>query len=287
VPFLFWLPNLFGQALGPHGGAVSWIPKPTPRFVYDCLAGVYSTPKLAKPLLVGGALASLWLVRERRRVIAVLLIILAGQPALLLVGSLIQPMLLVRTLLWPTALFFVLLALGIARLRARALQLGAIGALTALQLYQHLPEFTSPDTPEIMAAAARAIEERATPQDVVVAIPDSLHIDLIYAWRGNAARGIPRYFGSYGDEHDQIAPWLRGQEIARADLLGIARDRSRSGGAVWLVTEAQPLFPIPADQTPAPLIERLQREGWTLLTSQHDNIIVTRISCGDASCMGP
>lgn len=280
LPFLLWLPILQRQALG-DPGAVSWIPPMSFDAAYSQLLGVYAVPHVAKPLVYGLALWTAWsLVRTRPRVGALLLVVLVGQPLLLAAASLVHPAFLVRSLLWPTALFPVLLALGVCRLRPAGVQAVVVAALVAAQLASARELYSARYQLSPSDLAARRVEAEAGPGDVVFILPAPAAWEWDYSVRNSPIRDLPSYATQYGDAAEPLQLWAPAEVVERGRLRELAR---RTAGAVWLVTESRPLLPIPREDGIEPTLDALQAEGFTVRSTDLGEVVIARISTRSGS----
>ena len=281
LPFLLWLPILQQQALSHAGTAISWIPPLSFDAVYSQVLGVYEVSRFAKPLVYGFALWSAWsLVRTRPRVGALLLVVLVGQPLLLAAASLVHPVFLVRSLVWPTALFPVLLALGVGRLRPARVQAVAVVALVAIQLVSARQLYSARYGLSPVDQAARRVEAEAGPDDVVFLLPAPAAWEWDYSVRNSPIRALPRYAAQYGDAVEPLQPWAPAEIVARGRLRELAR---RDVGAVWLVSESAPLLPIPREDGLEPVLDALRAEGCTVRSTDVGELVVARISARPGS----
>jgi 4-amino-4-deoxy-L-arabinose transferase-like glycosyltransferase len=281
LPFLLWLPILERQALGDLGSAVAWIPPMSLDAVSSQMLGAYAVPRLAKPVVYGFALWTAWsLLRTRPRVAAPLLVVLVGQPVLLAVASLVRPMFLVRALLWPTALFPVLLALGIGRLGSARRQALAVAALVAVQLVSARESYTLQRETAAADLAAAHVAAEAGAGDAVFLVPSPAAWEWDYAVRDSPLRELPRYAAFYGDAPEPLRSWTPAEVVERGRLPDIAR---RTPGAVWLVAESRPLLPIPRDDGLEPTLEALRAQGFTLSATDLGPVVVTRIQARPGS----
>ncbi len=175
---------LYGAMLAAVHGQVMesfrWIPELTWRFVWRDVASLYGlrdatmvtmrllpgpSPLLAPFALALGAVGILALRRERGAR-AVLLITVAGLPAVLILISPTHPVLLPRYLLWSAAPFFVLAGAAIEVLPrpARPLFLG----LSLVLLMMNLRPYYHAETKPRWDLAAASLANRMTPSDIVL-----------------------------------------------------------------------------------------------------------------------
>ena len=276
LPFLLWLPILQRQALSGVGTAISWIPPLSFDAVYSQVLGVYEVSRFAKPLVYGFAAWSAWsLVRTRPRVGALLLVVLVGQPLLLAAASLVHPVFLVRSLVWPTALFPVLLALGVCRLRPAGVQAIAVVALVAVQLVSARDLYSARYELSPADLAARRVEAEARPGDVVFTLPAPAAWEWDYSVRNSPIRDLLRYTAQYGDASEPLRLWAAAEVVERGRLRELAR---RTAGAVWVVSESRPLLPIPQEDGIDPTLDALRAEGFTVRSTDLGEVVVARIS---------
>ncbi len=278
VPFLFWLPNLIAQATGPTGAAVAWIPKTTLANVYAQLTATYPYARWCKPIVYAGAAASLWLSRKQPRTLALFLVVLVGQPMLLLLGSLLKPMFIARALQWSTLLFSLLLAVGLEALRERTwLRYALVAALTVVQLQAAAEAYRFTREPEVAEVAAAHVVANASPRDLLIMLPYTLSLATTYAWDLTRAPRLTGFTGNYSDRGQEIGNWLRAPLRSRAELLALARAQLARHQRVWLFAEAIPDFPAPQREGLPPLIERLAQAGFRPETARYGGVIVTRV----------
>jgi mannosyltransferase len=83
-------------------------------------------------LLLGCAALGLWSLRDRKALASALLALAFAGPVLMLLASLHTPIFGVRLLLWTAPPFFVLVALGVASLRHRAVPVAFVALVAAL-----------------------------------------------------------------------------------------------------------------------------------------------------------
>lgn len=113
-----WLAVVVDQ-IHQHGPA-SWIPPPTNlKAIYGEIAGVYPFPAWSKPVMyIVLPMGGMWTLRRTPWVVGLLLTFLIGQPLLtLLLTYLVTPIYMVRALLWPAPLYYVLIGAAVAALR--------------------------------------------------------------------------------------------------------------------------------------------------------------------------
>ncbi|HVQ26566.1 MAG TPA: hypothetical protein VMV01_15370, partial [Planctomycetota bacterium] len=190
------------------------------------------------------------------------------------------PVFLVRSLVWPTALFPVLLALGVGRLRPVRVQSVAVVALVAIQLVSARQLYSASYELSPADQAARRVEAEAWPGDVVFLLPAPAAWEWDYSVRNSPIRALPRYAAQYGDAVEPLQLWAPAEIVARERLRELAR---RDAGAVWLVSESGPLLPIPREDGLEPMLDALRAEGCTVRSTDLGPVVVTRIQARPGS----
>lgn len=157
-----------------------WVPDPTPRYVYDQTLGTFPYPKWTKPpvylLMIWGA----WCLWRRQPAVGLLLLILvAGLPALLLLISLSKPLFMTRVIAWSGFVSILLLAAGLSVLPSLWRWVGA--ALVTAAQFVHLASFY-PSTPEISLyeIVTEALDSFKTSSDIIII--DSLMREPALRW---------------------------------------------------------------------------------------------------------
>ena len=144
--YLFWVPVVVIQALYDPGTSIGWMVQPGPREALMWVARIYGqryfpvlqpygAAFLTWPVFLLLAGWAWWRWPERRPLVAVLLLFVAGVPLLTWgTGLVLRPLLQERTLLWPLGLWLVLVAVGIALIRSPARRGLALAAVLLVQL---------------------------------------------------------------------------------------------------------------------------------------------------------
>ncbi len=220
-----------------------WIPASTPEWVRKQLMGTYPYEKWAKPILYALVLPGIWALRRRPVALAFSLAMAAGQPLALFLISLYRPMFVVRALIWPTGLSFIIIGAGLAMIRPRwafgtsIAALGVLGLLSAQGLYA--PRHTGSD----VAALVEPLATRSPTDDLLVFAPVTLEWEYRYEARLAGAR-IDGLGIDLADRPQQLQNWFDSRFVRRDALVGEARRVRR----VWLLREVTSLFPPPAGQ---------------------------------------
>lgn len=211
VPFaawLFWAPTVLLQLR--EASNIGWIRQPSLPGAVAGVAKMYGLPYLpgigwqlasAVPAALLMALGA-WRLRQRPALLAVLLALVAGLPALVWTAGLVaRPLWIERTVLWPLGIGCVLIALGVLALPRPALRLAVVGGLLALQLVNAAGYYRA----ERKAPWDRLVADVATayaPGDAFVLVPHLGHWVFAY------------YAARHDLPHADLGAWL---EVAVPD----------------------------------------------------------------------
>lgn len=245
LPFIWWMPKLMMQANGDLGNTISWIAQPSIKQVYTQLTGVYAYPYWIKPLIymlfgVGLMLA----LRSQRRASLLVCVMMIGQPLLLLAGSFIVPMFLVRTLLWASVFFFIPLAIVLGRMpwQGRWILICWITVMQVLLLGQNVyhPQWEADPYVDI----TKKITVSNT-QSALLVCPDMIAQVLDYAAPHLPIDQTHWYTSVYGGNHvSQIDDWIPGRGLTW-DKIPQALSQYNE---IWIITERFPKYPIAGDK---------------------------------------
>ncbi len=233
-----------------------WIPKPTPIYALSQISGIYPYPSYLKLAMLLLCVAGLWVLRRRTTGLAFVGAFVAGQPLVIWLLSLIRPIMLIRVMVWPSALTLFLPAALLARIVRPLAMCGAIAIVVIAQLLtiRHLypPEAQSDDF-AFLAPRLRAFE------------PGTDRLLLSFQMLENSVRhASPEPFDrsrvvamTYGDRRESLEAFFRSSHVRRDQLL----EELRSAERIWVVDEIAPQFPIPAGDAVRPQIDRLAAAG--------------------------
>jgi 4-amino-4-deoxy-L-arabinose transferase-like glycosyltransferase len=259
-PFMLWLPILRRQAFGDLGSTVTWIDPMSFSVFYTQILGVFPFAKYFKPLVYSFALWTAWsLMRTRSRVACALLVVIVAHPVLLALASEIKPMFLARALLWPTAFFSVLLALGICQLKSPRSRALTLLALLVAQVVTVRDSYAFTYVPASADLAVRYVEDRTGPNDAIFTIPSAWEWN--YSARNSQVGRLKHFTAVYGDTKQQLEPWIPAVLVRRERLREIVRS---SEATVWVITESSPRFAIAREDTVLPMLDSLRAEGWAV-----------------------
>jgi mannosyltransferase len=236
MPWL-WVVHLQSKAIMP----TFWIPRTTPKWIYSELLGLYPVPKLGKPVIFALLAAGCWIMakdRRHRRPLAFLALFFAGQPLLLMLASLVQPVLIVRAMVWTTAFAFVPMAVALRALspRTRWLSVAATVLVVMLQLRPARALYPSPPERDSVADFTEPLEGFRAGEDALVVAPVPIAWRLWYeARRLPLPRSGASMFGlSFDDRLPQLKDWLGVTIVGRNELPSLLSSRR-----VWFLREVR------------------------------------------------
>ncbi len=177
-------------------------------------------------LFVLMAAAGVWAWRRRPLALLLTLTFAAGVPALTFLISFWRPIMLSRTILWPTLPFAILLAAGCLALRPRVLSAAAVIFLVAAQGVA-VADYFDTERPEPWDEITGLISRHVEPGDAIVVQPWTARIPFRYYFRA-----LPDSFTLFGLRLDH--PHDREREpgvLTLDDLPALAERHAR----VWLV----------------------------------------------------
>ena len=214
-----------------------WIPPSTFSWIYSNVLGTYPYPKWAKPIMWGFLLLGGWSLRKHRAG-AFLLAFVVGQPFVLWLTSQFQHVFIVRAMLWPTPLGFLVMAWGFYQLLP---WLGGRGVAMvtfvacALQLWDARQAFPV-QREDRSSVLVKALSDYRAESDILVFAPISTAWALWYEGRKLA---IPRSgIGvTYGDRPLQLEQWYGAHRILRSEIKNNLADAQRA----WLLIERKPM----------------------------------------------
>jgi mannosyltransferase len=250
-----WLPAFVGQAFGVY--REFWLPMPSWRSLVDLLGNFLSAhlPRQQMPwidtiwifyaVLLGLGIVSL---RRRPAVLALLLTLFLAPVIGELLVSLRRPVFYDRTLIWATIPLYILLAVGMARLRRWLWILLAAGILIAASGVS-LREYYAHFQREGWKEAAAYVSQQARAGDLILFNATWTQIPFDFYYRDAGApveeHGLPVDLFDRGILEPKMAP----EDLPR--LRAIIQNRER----VWLVyghnwyTDPQNLIPKALSQT--------------------------------------
>jgi 4-amino-4-deoxy-L-arabinose transferase-like glycosyltransferase len=215
-----------------------WVPPTTPSYAYAQVMGLFPHSRIAKLLVFGLAPWGLFSLRRRPWLVALLLVFMLGQPLLMIGASLHQPMLLTRTMLWPTALVWLPVASAACGLTFLHGYAGiALGAVLGLFQLTEIRGWWS-DAARARTPIQGLIEPLAgfdRDRDVLIVAPSVFAWDVWYEGRrfNLPRRGLGLTFD---DKPTQLHAWLGVDEVPRSEL--VAR-LGATTGKVWLLLETR------------------------------------------------
>jgi hypothetical protein len=214
-----------------------WVPHTTPGYAYSQLIELVPHSRLARLLLLALVPFGLYLMRKRPFVLALTLVFVVGQPLLMIGASLRQPMLLTRTMLWPTAFMLLPAAVALVSLHVWIRSYGvafAGAALGLLQVREGLLRWRAlSENPNPIPALVAPLERFDAERDLLIVAPSVFAWDLWYATRRIA---LPRQgLGlTFDDQPTQLHAWLGVREVRRQDVA-----EALSTERVWLLRETR------------------------------------------------
>jgi len=277
-----WAGAAFAVGVAPwmlvlHGHVMStladfWIPEPTLGYVIGQFSGLLPYHRAVKVLFLLLCAAGVWTLRGR---LASLLLIggfASGQPLSMWVLSFMRPVLLIRAMVWPTALLMLLPAAGLERLKRNSwigIATAALVLLQALSLRAQYP-------PRIQATEHAEIVRPLSAFD-----PSRDQLVLAFQALENSVRyEMPRIFDqskvialNYGDRPEALRGFFRSRHVLRTELL----DSVRGADRVWLLTELLPKFPIPVDDDVSPSLAALAGRGRQVGRWESGNLALTLV----------
>lgn len=274
-----WMLVLHGHVMNTLGDF--WIPEPTLRYVLGQFSGLLPYPRPVKVLFVLLCAAGLWTLRGRLASLWLVCGISAGQPLSMWVLSFVRPVLLIRAMVWPTALLMLLPAAALARLKRNTWIGVATAALVLLQALslqaQYPPQIQTTEYADIV-------------RPLVAFDPSRDRLVLAFQTLENGIRyEAPRPFDesevitlNYGDRPEALRGFFRSRHVLRTEL----DDAVRGAGRVWLLTEISPKFPIPAEQDVRPFLDALAGRGRRAGRWESGNLALTLIELGRPPAVG-
>jgi hypothetical protein len=216
-----------------------WIPKTTPRWAYLQFIALYPVPKLFKPLLYALMLWGCYNLRRQPHLLAFVLVFFVGQPLLLLALSLLQPVLIIRAMVWSTAFACIPMAVGLLALLPRLRPLGVTAATAAVALAQVTGARAAYPAPrkEPIAAFVAPLSEFRPDRDALIVAPETFAWTLWYQMR-HTRLARAGYALRFGDRPFQLRDWLGVTLVKRAELVGQLK-----GKRAWFLHETAPLYP--------------------------------------------
>lgn len=215
-----------------------WIPKTTPGWAYSQFMGLYPVAKPMKPLLFGLMAWGTYCLRRQPHLLAFLLVFFIGQPLLLLAASFLQPVLIVRAMVWSTVFACIPIAVGLLSLLPR-LRLAGVAGATALVLVTQVAAARKhyPDAPhkDSIAAFVGPLSSFRAEEDTLIIAPESFAWTLWYEARH---LGLERsgYALAFGDKPFQLHDWLGASLVKRSELVPRLHTRR-----AWFLHETAPL----------------------------------------------
>ncbi|MFN3937456.1 MAG: hypothetical protein ACK4KW_07730 [Gemmobacter sp.] len=243
-----------------------WIPEPSPGWVWSQIAGAYPYPAVAKPFvlaaLVGGFVA-LW--RADRRAFWLLLAMVAGMPLLLWVLSYLRPVLIVRVFVWTTLVAAVVMAFGLAALRP-VLRHAALAGLVGLQLVALRPLYPAERQFTDLDRLAPALRGFDTARDVMILELAAFEPNL--RWNHPTLRAADLRTFSHGDRRDPFAALLWSDHRNRSEAAGMPLGTGR----VWLISETEPMFPVPESDSVVPALDAIRARARPVHRESHGRV---------------
>ncbi|WP_299733762.1 hypothetical protein [uncultured Tateyamaria sp.] len=236
--FILIIPALvpfFEHLTGTVGGSF-WVPEPTPRFIYTQTAAAYPYPKWTKPIVALMILWGLWSLRGRPHIAWLLGMMVIGLPTLVLIVSFFKPLYLARVIAWGSIVSVLVLAAGLAPLRA-PLRWGGVAFLVIAQLFA-FRDFLPPEPERVPERdIADQMQDFDPAADVLVLGYQMMEPAL--RWHAPQAFDGAAYGFIYGD---------RNRNVIDAALRSVFVPRAEAGG---IDPQGERLFVVYEDPVPA------------------------------------
>jgi hypothetical protein len=247
--------------------------------VYKSYATSVPYPAVGK--LVVGLLVVVGFIQgiRRNRRATVLPLLVVGQPSILWAVSLaLTPMILTRTLLWPTALLGIPAAIGLVTLgrRPKIIAVGVV-ALLGLNLYTARGHIVQAPETDPIAGVADHLRGAAKPQDAIVVCPTRHAWALNYVLGQRSTPGVPRFATRYDRDSEpalqQIDAWLPARFVAFHRLPTVFKEFE----TVWLVTEAPGATTVPDADRLTEALARARQNGYAIDRFEHGVFVLYAI----------
>ncbi len=204
----------FEHLTGTVGGSF-WVPEPSVGYIYKQTAAAYPYPKWTKPVVALMILWGLWSLRGKPHIAWLLGMMVIGLPTLVLIVSFFKPLYMARVIAWGSFVSVLVLAAGLAPLRA-PLRWGGVAFLVIAQLVA-FRDFLPPEperTPERDIAARM---QDFDPQSDVLILGYQM-MEPALRWHVPQAFDGAAYGFIYGDRNrNVIDAALRSVFVKRAD----------------------------------------------------------------------
>ena len=249
-----------------------WIPAPTLGYVLGRFSGLLPYPRPVKVLFMLLCLSGVWALRRRPSSLWTIGGISAGQPLAMWALSYVRPILLIRAMVWPTALLLLLPAAALARFQRGIWVAGAVGIFVLVQAMALQPHYPREIQKTEYADICGPLRDFNPSTDRLV---------LAFQMLENGIRfEAPKPFDestvialNYGDRRELLRDLFRSKHVMRVQLA----ESVRGAGRVWFLTEISPKFPIANDADVRPSIEAVAGLGRRIGYWESGNLALTLI----------
>jgi mannosyltransferase len=233
-----------------------WVPETTLGYALGQISGIYPYPRYIKFFVLVLCVTGIVVLRYRRDALAFIGAFAAGQPMTMWALSYIQPILLIRAMVWPSVLTLLLPAAVIARAARPAVVIALTTVLLLVQGWVIADQFPSRRQATDFSALAHHLSGFDPDHDRLLLsfqmLENQVRLDAPAPFENSPVLAM-----THSDRPETIRRFFRSKHVLRTDI----ESQVASSRRVWIVEEIMPPFPARPQDDVAPYVARIRGMG--------------------------